>query len=124
MRRLQPAHRALGRRMGGHGHGRMPGHQPVRRPARPRRPLPHHPEPTPHLSSKRPDMNTPVVTGERWYHGKAASERRAGPRAIAIENAAGHRLGALTHRPRHSPTGMTWGYAGSGPADLARSILI
>lgn len=29
----------------------------------------------------------------------------------------------LTHRIRHSPTGMNWGYGGSGPADLARSIL-
>jgi len=30
----------------------------------------------------------------------------------------------LRHIVRHSPTGMTWGYAGSGPADLARSILV
>jgi hypothetical protein len=29
----------------------------------------------------------------------------------------------LEHRVRHSPTGFSWGYAGSGPADLARSIL-
>lgn len=29
----------------------------------------------------------------------------------------------LTHRVQHSPTGMEWGYNGSGPADLARSIL-
>lgn len=25
---------------------------------------------------------------------------------------------------RHSPTGFSWGYGGSGPADLARSLLI
>jgi hypothetical protein len=25
---------------------------------------------------------------------------------------------------RHSPTGMEWGYAGSGPADLALNILL
>lgn len=30
----------------------------------------------------------------------------------------------LRHYVRHSPTGMEWGYGGSGPADLARSILI
>ena len=30
---------------------------------------------------------------------------------------------ALKHRARHSPTGMEWGYAGSGPADLALSLL-
>lgn len=29
----------------------------------------------------------------------------------------------LRHRVYHSPTGMNWGYGGSGPADLARSIL-
>jgi hypothetical protein len=29
----------------------------------------------------------------------------------------------LPHVPLHSPTGMTWGYEGSGPADLALSIL-
>ena len=33
-------------------------------------------------------------------------------------------VGPLTHRAKHSPSGMNWGYAGSGPADLARSILI
>jgi hypothetical protein len=29
----------------------------------------------------------------------------------------------LKHRVRHSPTGLEWGYHGSGPADTARSIL-
>jgi len=29
----------------------------------------------------------------------------------------------LKHYIRHSPTGFEWGYAGSGPADLALSIL-
>ena len=29
----------------------------------------------------------------------------------------------LVHRVRHSPTGMNWGYGGSGPADCARSIV-
>ena len=29
----------------------------------------------------------------------------------------------LRHRVYHSPTGFNWGYGGSGPADLARSIL-
>lgn len=30
----------------------------------------------------------------------------------------------LRHVVRHSPTGFAWGYAGSGPADLARSLLV
>lgn len=29
----------------------------------------------------------------------------------------------LTHRVIHSPTGMSWGYKGSGPSDLAASIM-
>jgi hypothetical protein len=29
----------------------------------------------------------------------------------------------LRHRVRHSPTGLSWGYGGSGPADTALSIL-
>ncbi|WP_095510022.1 DUF6166 domain-containing protein [Rubrivirga marina] len=31
---------------------------------------------------------------------------------------------SVAHIPRHSPTGIEWGYAGSGPADLARSVLL
>ena len=30
----------------------------------------------------------------------------------------------LHHHLRHSPDGFNWGYGGSGPAELARSILI
>jgi hypothetical protein len=30
----------------------------------------------------------------------------------------------LKHIERHSPTGMEWGYMGSGPSDLALSILV
>lgn len=33
------------------------------------------------------------------------------------------RLGSLRHRRYHSPDGFQVGYGGSGPADLARSIL-
>lgn len=29
----------------------------------------------------------------------------------------------LKHQVYHSPSGFNWGYLGSGPADLARSIL-
>ena len=29
----------------------------------------------------------------------------------------------LKHINKHSPSGFNWGYGGSGPADLARSIL-
>jgi hypothetical protein len=30
----------------------------------------------------------------------------------------------VPHVPRHSPSGIEWGYVGSGPADLARSVLL
>lgn len=30
----------------------------------------------------------------------------------------------LPHAVKHSPTGFEWGYGGSGPSDLARSLLI
>lgn len=30
----------------------------------------------------------------------------------------------LEHQVRHSPTGFEWGYGGSGPAELARCLLI
>lgn len=31
---------------------------------------------------------------------------------------------SVPHAARHSPTGIEWGYGGSGPADLARSVLL
>ncbi len=33
-------------------------------------------------------------------------------------------IGLLTHHVRHSPDGFSWGYLGSGPAELARCLLI
>jgi hypothetical protein len=43
---------------------------------------------------------------------------------ITIETPAGETAGLVRHVVKHSPTGMGWGYAGSGPADCARSLLI
>lgn len=54
-------------------------------------------------------------------------------RGYGNDNPAGGRLvtvirdgveSPLRHVVRHSPTGYTWGYAGSGPADLALSLLV
>lgn len=33
------------------------------------------------------------------------------------------RIGELVHLVQHSPDGFEWGYSGSGPSDLARSIV-
>lgn len=41
-------------------------------------------------------------------------------KVVRIRNGVQYPLPHLVH---HSPTGMEWGYGGSGPADLARSII-
>ncbi len=51
------------------------------------------------------------------YHG---TRTPTGP-AVWIED--GPMLQMLPHIVVHSPTGLNWGYGGSGPADLALSLL-
>jgi hypothetical protein len=46
-----------------------------------------------------------------------------GPNAVRRVGLDGQRR-SLVHMVRHSPTGLNWGYGGSGPADLARSLLL
>lgn len=41
-------------------------------------------------------------------------------KVVGIRNGVQYPLQHLVH---HSPSGMEWGYGGSGPADLARSII-
>ncbi len=36
----------------------------------------------------------------------------------------GEARASVPHAAQHSPTGIEWGYGGSGPADLARSVLL
>jgi hypothetical protein len=57
------------------------------------------------------------------YHGYRNSDGM-GAALIAAETEDGTVVGQVAHLPRHSPTGMNWGYGGSGPADCARSLLI
>ena len=66
-------------------------------------------------------MSAKQIPRETIYHGLW---RENGCCEIAIEDEDGHRVGAVRHVPKGSPTGMNWGYAGSGPADTARSLLI
>lgn len=47
----------------------------------------------------------------------------AGPRLVTVEHN-GEVVGLLPHIVKHSPDGMSWGYGGSAPADLARSLLL
>jgi uncharacterized protein DUF6166 len=57
----------------------------------------------------------------RRYEGSRAHP--AGPQPVYVYDG-DIRRGRLTHHAKHSPDGFSWGYAGSGPADLARSLLI
>lgn len=52
----------------------------------------------------------------RWRWGADAGEAQ-GSVVVTVNGQ------PLHHVVRHSPTGMEWGYSGSGPADLALSIL-
>jgi hypothetical protein len=54
------------------------------------------------------------------YHGIKNSHSGA---VITVETPDGEVLGVLRRIAAHSPDGMTWGYAGSGPLDCARSLL-
>jgi len=49
--------------------------------------------------------------------------KRLGPKEICCDVLVTVNDKPLWHKIRHSPTGYEWGYAGSGPADLALSIL-
>lgn len=50
---------------------------------------------------------------------------QAGPCRVSVVTPAadGERTYPLKHVLRHSPDGFQWGYGGSGPSDLALSIL-
>jgi hypothetical protein len=62
------------------------------------------------------------VTGEVVYRGYGP-DNSAGGRLVMIE-VDGQVVGRLPHAAKHSPSGLSWGYQGSGAADLARSLLI
>ncbi len=55
------------------------------------------------------------------YHGRRSM---AGDRVVTVETNDGEPVGALKHVVRHSPSGLNWGYKGSGPSDTARSLLL
>ena len=66
-------------------------------------------------------MSDRMSVDDVTYHG---IRRVRGDCTILIEDRNARRLGVVQHLPRHSPTGMEWGYGGSGPADTARSLLL
>jgi hypothetical protein len=48
----------------------------------------------------------------------------SGQTHVMVEFSDGSLATPLPHIVRHSPTGLEWGYGGSGPADLARSLIM
>jgi hypothetical protein len=62
-----------------------------------------------------------VTTEDVIYHGY---RRAMGGSFIAVETPDGEQIGVVNHVAKHSPTGLSWGYGGSGAADCARSLLI
>lgn len=59
----------------------------------------------------------------KTYRGYSDARRGDGTGPAAVTVTVGGRTRPLRHRVRHSPAGFSWGYGGSGPADLARAIL-
>jgi len=58
------------------------------------------------------------------YRGRRLGPRENLPRvSVTVSESEGENDKPLKHRVYHSPTGFEFGYGGSGPADLARSIL-
>lgn len=55
------------------------------------------------------------------YRGYSDRTDAMGPTVVTVTDDQGTR--PLRHEARHNPTGFSWGYGGSGPADLARSLL-
>jgi len=62
------------------------------------------------------------MQGDMRYHGYHHGTSGVG--MIAVEDAEGNTLGVVHHVVVDSPTGLSWGFVGSGPADTARSVLL
>lgn len=80
-----------------------------------------HPTTRDSSTSYRKNKNMVHDSADVVYRGYA-NDNAAGGRLVMIE--IGGETYPLPHHAKHSPTGMSWGYHGSGPADLARSLLI
>ena len=81
------------------------------------------PDPHDTVNPLRPAPTVPTGPGRdpaTVIHGYPAG----GGALVLLETPPGEPIGPLPHHVKHSPTGFTWGYQGSGPAELARCILI
>lgn len=66
--------------------------------------------------TKNPDIYEVVVGGLRSVGLVKVLSREVEKKVYSLSNMPKHII-------RHSPTGMSWGYGGSGPSDLALSLL-
>lgn len=57
------------------------------------------------------------------YKGKRTDPEQATLSDVIVTVEEAKKKSPLKHQVYHSPTGFNWGYGGSGPTDLARSIL-
>lgn len=62
-----------------------------------------------------------TVSAAVWYRGRMADAHTA---VVTVETETGGLIEPLPHIVKHSPTGFSWGFGGSGPAELARCLLI
>lgn len=66
-------------------------------------------------------MTTRHGSSDLVYHGYR--DETSGP-VVVLDSPDGTRIGTLTHIVRHSPSGLNWGFHGSGTCDTAWSLLI
>ena len=68
-------------------------------------------------------MVTPEGSSTRPKKEKTMTSKKERENIQLIRSPDAMAVGLDQHIVRHSPTGIEWGYGGSGPADLALSIL-
>ena len=54
------------------------------------------------------------------YHGY---RRQSSGQVVMVESEDGEPIGVLNHVVQHSPSGLNWGYHGSGPSDTAFNLM-
>jgi hypothetical protein len=76
-----------------------------------------------HWCCERREKMSEKESPAKLYRGFTEDDGSAmGPTAYFVQTREGE-VYPLKHEVRHSPSGMSHGFEGSGPADLARSIL-
>jgi len=80
-------------------------------------PAPAHAVPPRPLAPRTPPVTGAPPADEVIFRGHPGG-------LVTVEDPDGEQFAVLQHLVRHSPDGFSWGYHGSGPAELARCLLI